>query len=138
MIKSLTLPIGVALTIFATSTVATLTQTPLTPFSNLLVSANADGALAAVAVGNCGTLGPLTPGANVRVKSNTAGALNVCGTLTGGAEVAFAALPSSPVVGDTANISDSNTATWGANVAAGGSNHILARWNGSNWTVVGK
>lgn len=37
------------------------------------------------------------------------------------------------------NISDSATATWGANITVGGSsNHIFARWNGSNWTVVGK
>jgi len=53
-------------------------------------------------------------------------------------EVAFAELDTTPYVGQMANISDSNTATWGANVAAGGSNRILARWNGTNWTVVGK
>lgn len=54
------------------------------------------------------------------------------------AEVAFAALPAAPIVGMLANVSDSNTATWGATVAAGGTNHILARYNGTNWTVVGK
>lgn len=40
--------------------------------------------------------------------------------------------------GDEFNISDSSTATWGANVTTTGSNHVLVRWNGSNWTVVGK
>jgi hypothetical protein len=53
-------------------------------------------------------------------------------------EVAFASLPGSPAIGELANVSDSNTATWGANVADGGANHILARWNGTNWTCVGK
>jgi hypothetical protein len=41
--------------------------------------------------------------------------------------------------GDEFNISDPNTATWGANVTASGSSgRILVRWNGSNYTVVGK
>ena len=53
-------------------------------------------------------------------------------------EVAFAALPASPAVGMVCAVSDSNTATWGATVAAGGSNHILAYYNGTNWTVIGK
>jgi hypothetical protein len=35
------------------------------------------------------------------------------------------------------NISDSTTATWGATVTGGGSNHVLVRCNGTNWTVVG-
>lgn len=40
--------------------------------------------------------------------------------------------------GDEFNISDSTTATWGANVTVGGgANHVLVRYNGSNWTVVG-
>lgn len=53
----------------------------------------------------------------------------------------FAGLPSGGNVleGDEFNISDSNTASWGTNVTAGGStNRVLTRWNGSNWTVVGK
>jgi hypothetical protein len=41
--------------------------------------------------------------------------------------------------GDEFDISDGNSATWGANVTAGGSsNRALVRWNGTNWTVVGK
>lgn len=35
------------------------------------------------------------------------------------------------------NINNSNTATWGANAAGGGSNHVKVRYNGTNWTVVG-
>jgi hypothetical protein len=41
--------------------------------------------------------------------------------------------------GDKFTITDSTTATWGANVTTGGgSTRVLVRWNGSNWTVVGK
>ncbi len=53
-------------------------------------------------------------------------------------EVAFASLPGTPVTGYVANISDSNTVTWGATAAGGSTNHVAVRWNGSNWTVVGK
>lgn len=53
-------------------------------------------------------------------------------------EVAFAGLPGSPAIGTIANISDSNTVVWGANAAGSGSNHVQVRWNGTNWTVVGK
>lgn len=51
--------------------------------------------------------------------------------------VAFASLPT-PVEGMLIPVTDSNTAVWGATVAAGGANHILAYYNGSNWTVAGK
>jgi len=40
--------------------------------------------------------------------------------------------------GLTVNLSNSNTATWGANITGTGANHVMARWNGTNWTVVGK
>lgn len=36
------------------------------------------------------------------------------------------------------DISDSNTATWGATAAGGSSNHVMVRYNGTNWTVMGK
>jgi hypothetical protein len=35
-------------------------------------------------------------------------------------------------------ISDSNTAVWGAAVAGGSNNFVVAQCNGSSWTVVGK
>lgn len=53
----------------------------------------------------------------------------------------FTQLPSGGNVlqGDQFTISDPNTNTWGANVtASGASGQVLVRWNGSNWTVVGK
>lgn len=52
--------------------------------------------------------------------------------------VAFAALPASPSAGTVAYVTDSNTAIWGATVAAGGANKVLVVWNGTAWTVVGK
>ena len=51
----------------------------------------------------------------------------------------YATLPTSPVTGAFVNISDSTTNTWGASITTGGgTDKVLARWNGSNWTVVGK
>ena len=52
--------------------------------------------------------------------------------------VTFAGLPSPPVEGMLASITDGSSATWGATVAGGGTNHVLVRYNGTNWTVVGK
>ena len=41
--------------------------------------------------------------------------------------------------GDCYNVSDANTATWGAAITAGGgSNHVKARFTAAAWTVVGK
>jgi hypothetical protein len=55
---------------------------------------------------------------------------------------AFSELPTASTwkaEGLTLPISDSLTATWGANVTTGGgSNHVAIRWNGTNWTVIGK
>jgi hypothetical protein len=50
----------------------------------------------------------------------------------------FATLPTSPVAGMQAYITDCNTATWGATAAGGGSTKVLVWYNGSNWTVIGK
>jgi hypothetical protein len=38
--------------------------------------------------------------------------------------------------GTLANFSDSTTAVIGGTVAGGGTNHVLARWNGTVWKVV--
>lgn len=51
--------------------------------------------------------------------------------------VAFASLPTG-VAGMMMYVSDSNTNTWGATVAGGGANKVLAFYNGSAWTVAGK
>lgn len=53
----------------------------------------------------------------------------------------FAGLPTggNVLAGDMFVISDPNTNTWGANVTGSGAlGQCLVRWNGSNWTVVGK
>ena len=52
--------------------------------------------------------------------------------------VAFASLPFAPVVGTLRTVTDANTAVWGATVAGGGANQILAFFNGSVWTVAAK
>jgi hypothetical protein len=50
----------------------------------------------------------------------------------------FANLPASPVAGMIATVTDSNTITWGATIAGGGANTVLAFYSGANWTVAGK
>lgn len=52
------------------------------------------------------------------------------------APTAFASLPTGSE-GDLACVTDSNTATWGATIAGGGANNVLAYFNGTNWTVAG-
>jgi hypothetical protein len=49
----------------------------------------------------------------------------------------YATLPSAPYAGQICYITNSNTATWGATAAAGGSNKVLVWYNGTNWTVFG-
>lgn len=51
--------------------------------------------------------------------------------------VTFSNRPGSPVAGMVIYVTDSNTATWGATVAGGGANKVLAWYNGTNWTVTG-
>lgn len=54
--------------------------------------------------------------------------------------VTFAALPSASgaIEGAVAAVTDSATNTWGATITGGGTNHVLAYCDGTNWTVVGK
>lgn len=53
-----------------------------------------------------------------------------------GAAVAYADRPTSPYKGQVQWFSDSNTATFGATIAAGGVNVVLGMFCGTNWTVV--
>lgn len=55
----------------------------------------------------------------------------------GSAEITFANRPASPYVGMVCNFSDSTVSTFGGSVAGSGTNHVSARWNGTNWTVTG-
>ena len=54
--------------------------------------------------------------------------------------VEFADLPaaSSDLEGVCRPVTDSTTSTWGATITGGGSNHVLAYCNGTNWTVAAK
>lgn len=52
--------------------------------------------------------------------------------------VAYSGLPGAPSFGTIAAVSDSTTNTWGATISGGGSDKVLAFYNGSNWTVIGK
>lgn len=55
-----------------------------------------------------------------------------------GAAVTFANVPATPVEGMMVAVTDSTTATWGATITGTGSNHVLAYYNGTNWTVAAK
>jgi hypothetical protein len=66
---------------------------------------------------------------------NKSGQLNL--TVLKSVGVAFASLPASPAVGMVAYVTDSTTATWGATIAGGGSDKVLAWYNNSHWTVIG-
>lgn len=83
-------------------------------------------------------------GNNIGVYAEASGAAaNYGGVFKGGARmlpVAFAALPaaSSAYEGTLQAVNNSNTAVWGAVIAGGGANHVLAFCNGSAWTVAGK
>lgn len=63
--------------------------------------------------------------------------LTLAGSVVGLAPVAFAGLPT-PAEGMLAWVNDSNTVVWGATIAGGGANKVLAVFNGTNWTVAGK
>lgn len=53
------------------------------------------------------------------------------------AAVTFASAIASPVEGTVQAFTDSTTATWGATITGGGSNHVLGYYNGTNWKVMG-
>jgi len=73
---------------------------------------------------------------NLQGKVDATNALVVA--LSGAAVGTFATLPAAPVEGMLRGVTDSNTAVWGATIAAGGSNHVLGYFNGTNWTVAAK
>ena len=49
--------------------------------------------------------------------------------------VVFAELPATPGVGMLACVSDSTVTAWGGVIAGGGSNTVLAFYNGTDWVV---
>jgi len=49
--------------------------------------------------------------------------------------VTFNELPLAPLVGMLACVSDSSLATWGGVIAGGGTNTVLAFYDGTNWVV---
>jgi hypothetical protein len=46
--------------------------------------------------------------------------------------------PGASIEGAIAAVTDSTTSTWGATISGGGTNHVLAYCDGTNWTVAGK
>lgn len=83
---------------------------------------------------------------SVRAINNLSGKLDSLVTATKVVHSGLYALPytfgqlptASTVTGLMAYVTDSNTNVWGATIAGGGANVVLAWSNGANWTVVGK
>jgi hypothetical protein len=104
-------------------------------------NATSDGGIAAISDGETNFAGlPITTGfgsAHVLIRCNATRWTVLSADMT---PVAFSALPGCGATqnGGQANVTDSSTATWGATVTGGGANNVLARCNGSAWTVVGK
>lgn len=72
----------------------------------------------------------------VKVTNGGAGTGQIQTLATRLVPTAFASLPTA-TEGMVAAVTDSNTNTWGATIAGGGANNVLAFYNGSNWTVAG-
>ena len=58
------------------------------------------------------------------------------GGVQGPTPVTFANLPATPSEGMIFPVTNSNTATWGATITTTGAFHVLAYYDGSNWTVM--
>jgi hypothetical protein len=113
-----------------------------TPINN----ATAIGANAVVGESNALVLGSIngvngaTSSVNVGIGTATPQTtLDVNGPVRS-APTAFASLPacSSTIEGALRAVSDSTTNTWGGTISGGGSDHVLAYCDGTNWTVAAK
>jgi hypothetical protein len=62
-------------------------------------------------------------------------AANTAAILALDTAVAYAALPAAPSEGMVRGVTNSTTAVWGAVIAGGGANHVLAYYNGTAWIV---
>ena len=51
--------------------------------------------------------------------------------------IAFAQLPAVPTPGMIGCVTDSTVTTWGAVITGGGTQTVLAFYNGTHWTVFG-
>lgn len=106
----------------------------------------ATGAAWSQNVANSYTIGLRAKGSNTNEffsGSNTVGTFDHAGNwlLTAShrsTPVVFASVPGTPAEGMIVPVTDSTTATWGATITGGGTNHVLAYYNGTNWTVAAK
>jgi hypothetical protein len=84
----------------------------------------------------------ITQGAQDTIALDTTKLTNPAATVLIGTlgPVTFATLPAcgSSSEGSMNPVTDSTTVTWGATVAGGGSSHVLAYCDGTNWTVAAK
>jgi hypothetical protein len=84
-----------------------------------------------------GVAAPATQADLAKLASITASADQIDEAVALSTAVLFADLPS-PVEGMRRAVIDSMVDTWGAIITGGGSSHVLAYYNGTNWTVAAK
>jgi hypothetical protein len=79
-------------------------------------------------------------GGNQYVDSGEGGEFGTAAPYGSSFPTTFTLLPTCDAGGEGQRnmVTDSNTATWGANVAGSGANRVLAYCNGTNWTLIGK
>ncbi len=91
--------------------------------------------------GFSGSSGDASAAIDAGLARNAAGVVEVNNGTAGNSGVlllrgrTFANLPASPVAGMIATVTDSTTTTYGATISGGGSNKVLAWYDGTNWTV---
>lgn len=85
-----------------------------------------------------------TSGSNVWTVANTGGTVTATAPFAAPrfrnvpTTFALTAACSAGLEGSMAAITDSTTATWGATITGGSTNHVLGYCNGTNWTVAAK
>lgn len=119
------------------ATTAALIATPLTFYAPYIVAFSASTAIPAQgAITLCSNNVP----AQTALYGGTIANISGCGPAVASGPYSFANIPPNLVLpGQQVTISDSTTNTWGAAITVGGGgDKVLAQWNGTNWTVMGK
>ena len=104
----------------------------------LVTNACVGGRFTWTGINNSGTGGAITNIAASIPYTYSGSNQTVAFTSTQLRATAFAGVPASPIEGTTVSVTDSSTNVWGATITGGGANHVLAYYNGTNWTVVAK
>jgi hypothetical protein len=81
---------------------------------------------------------PATQADLAKLSEIASSAIEIDAAIDSSDAVLFANLPAVPTEGMRRPVTDSTTATWGETITGGGANHVLAYFDGANWTVAAK